>query len=110
MGNLQYRSTVWICRQLCQDIDIPQDSCPPLPLFRFVMNPQLSWGCYAAYITWLDQQFPPQGCTVFLHLKRDYPTWMYSFPYLVGQYLMYHPAKAIYFLWQSCRTWFVWGL
>ena len=84
MGHLLYRSTVWICRQLCQDSDIPQDICPPVPLFLLMMNQQASWGRYAAYMTWLDQQFPSQGCIVFRYLKRHYPSWMYSFLCLVG--------------------------
>ena len=104
MGNVQYRSTVWICRHLCQDIDIPQDSCPPLALFPFVMHQQTSWGRYAACITWLDRQFPSQGCMMFRYLKRDYPTWMYSFRFLVGQYLMYHVFKTINNLCRPLRT------
>ena len=104
MGNVQYRSTVWICRHLSQDIDIPQDSCTPLVLFPFVMHQQTSWGRYAAYITWLDRQFPSQGCMMFRCLKRDYLTWMYSFPYLVGQYLLYHVFKTINNLCRPLRT------
>ena len=52
-------------------------------------------GSYVIYVTWLDQQFPSQGCIVFRYLKTHYPVWMYSFPYLVGQYLLYHVAKTI---------------
>ena len=104
MGHLLYRSTVWICRQLCQDSDIPQDICPPVPLFLLMMNQQASRGRYAVYITWLDQHFPSQRYIVFHYLKRDYPTWLHSFPYLVGQYLMYHVAKTIDNLSRSLRT------
>ena len=104
MGNLQYRSTVWICRQLCQDSVIPQDMCSPIPFFICMMNQQVSWGRYAVYITWLDQQFPSKRYIVFRYLKRDYPTWMYSYHYLVGQYLLYHVTKAVWFLYRSLRT------
>ena len=44
MGNLQYRSHVWICRQLCQDSVIPQNICLPVPLFTCMMNQQASLG------------------------------------------------------------------
>ena len=60
MGNLQYRSHVWICRQLCQDSVIPQNICFPVPLFTCMINQQASWGRYVIYMTWLDQQFPSQ--------------------------------------------------
>ena len=109
MGNLQYRSSVWICRQLCQDSAIPQNGCPPVPLFRCMMNQQLSWGRYAVYMTGLDQQFPYQGYIVFRYLKRHYPAWTYSFDYFVGHYLVYHVAKVVCFVYQSCRTWFLRG-
>ena len=66
MGNLQYRSHVWISRQLCQDSVIPQNICPPVPLFTCMMNQQASWDRYVIYMTWLDQQFPSQGCIVYL--------------------------------------------
>ena len=65
MGNLQYRSTVWICRHLCQDSDIPQDPCPPIRLFKFMVYQQMSSGRYAMNITWLHQHFPYQGLIVF---------------------------------------------
>ena len=104
MGNLKYRSMVWIRRQLCQDSVIPQDACSPIPLFICMMNQQVSWGRYAVYITWLDQQFPSKRHIVFRYLKRDYPTWMYSYHYLVGQYLLYHVTKAVWFLYRSLRT------
>ena len=96
MGNLQYRSTVWICRHLCQDSDIPQDPCPPIPLFKFMVYQQMSWGHYAIYITWLHQHFPYQGLIVFRYLKPHYSTKMYSFPYLAGQYLLNHVVKSIH--------------
>ena len=68
------------------------------------MNQQASWGRYVIYMTWLDQQFPSQGCIVFRYLKTHYPVWMYSFPYLVGQYLLYHVAKTINSLCRSLRA------
>ena len=73
MGYLQYRSTVWICGQLCQDSDIPQDICPTIPLFKAMMNQHASWGRYAVYMTWLDRQFPCHRYIVFRYLKRYYP-------------------------------------
>ena len=82
MGNLQYRSTVWMCQQMCEDSEIPQESCPPIPLLTFLMYQQMSWGRYAIYITWLHQHFPHQGYWVFLYLKTHYPTGVYSFQYL----------------------------
>ena len=39
MGNLQYRSHVWICQQLCQDSVIPQNICLPVPLFYMYDEP-----------------------------------------------------------------------
>ena len=66
MGNLQYRSHVWISWQLCQDSVIPQNICPPVPLFTCMMNQQASWDRYVIYMTWLDQQFPSQSCIVYL--------------------------------------------
>ena len=104
MGNLQYRGHVWICRQLCQDSVIPQNICFPVPLFTCMINQQASWGRYVIYMTWLDQQFPSQGCIVFRYLKTHYPVWMYSFPHLVGQYLLYHVAKTINSLCRSLRA------
>ena len=44
MGNLQYRRTVWICRHLCQDIDIPQNICPTIPLLKAMMKQHAGWG------------------------------------------------------------------
>ena len=104
MGNLQYRSHVSICRQLCKDSVIPQNICLPVPLFTCMMNQQASWGRYVIYMTWLDQQLPSQGCIVFRFLKTHYPVWMYSFPYFVGQYLLYHVAKTINSLGRSLRA------
>ena len=97
MGNLQYRSTVWICRHLCQDIDIdiPQNVCHTIPLFKVIMKQHASRGRYAVYITWLDRKFPCQEVIVFRYLKRHYPAWTYSFLYLVGQYLLYYCTKAV---------------
>lgn len=62
------------------------------------------WGRYVIYMTWLDQQLPSQGCIVFRFLKTHYPVWMYSFPYFVGQYLLYHVAKTINSLGRSLRA------
>ena len=103
MGNLRYRSTVWICRHLCQDIDIPipQNVCPTIPFFKVMMKQHASWGRYAVYITWLDRKFPYQGVIVFRYLKRHYPAWTYSFLYLVGQYLLYYCTKAVWLFSQS---------
>lgn len=97
MEALQYRSTVWICRLLCQDSVIPHETCPPMPLFVFMMNRQATWSCYTVYTTWLHH-FPSQGRTVFTYLKTHYPDWMYSFSYLTGQYILCHVAKTLSFL------------
>ena len=105
MGNLHYRSTVWICPHLCQDSDIPQDPCPPIPLFKFMVYQQMSWGRYAIYITWLNQHFRYQGVIVLRYLKTHYSTKMYSFPYLAGQYLLNHLVKSIHYLCRSFTTW-----
>ena len=51
MEALQYRSTVWICRQTCQDTAIPQETCHPVPLFVLIMKNNPTWGRYAVYIT-----------------------------------------------------------
>ena len=70
MGNLQYRSTVWICQHICADSAFFQDTCHPIALFKFMMyHNQLSWGHYAIYITWLHWHFPSEGVTVFRYLK-----------------------------------------
>ena len=95
MGNLQYRSTVWMCQQMCEDSEIPQESCLPIPLFMFLMYQQMSWGRYAIFIAWLHQHFPLQGYWVFRYLKTHCPTRVYSFQYLAGHYLLYHVAKII---------------
>ena len=65
MGNLQYRSIVWICGLLCQDSDISKKGCPTIPLFKAIMNQRASWGRYAVYMTWLDQQFPCKDISCF---------------------------------------------
>ena len=106
MGNLQYRSTVWICQHICADSAFFQDTCHPIALFKFMMyHNQLSWGHYAIYITWLHRHFPSEGVTVFRYLKKHYSKNMYSFSYLAGQYLSYHGNKIICFLCRSYRTW-----
>ena len=87
MGNLQYRSTVWICQHICADSAFFQDVCPTIPLFKTMMRRNASWGRYAVYITWLHRHFPSQGYIVFRYLKRHHTAWTYSFPYLVWQYL-----------------------
>ena len=104
MGNLQYRSTVWMCGQLCQDSDIPQKPCPPIPLFLFMVNQQMSWGRYAIYITWLHRHFPTHGWRVFCYLKTHHSTSMYSLPYLAGQFVLYHVVKSIHAVCRSCTT------
>ena len=87
MGNLQYRSTVWICQHICADSAFFQDTCHPIALFKFMMyHNQLSWGHYAIYITWLHRRFPSEGVTVFRYLKKHYSKNMYSFSYLARQY------------------------
>ena len=93
MGNLQYRSTVWICQHICADSAFFQDVCPTIPLFKTMMRQNTSCGRYAVYITWLHRHFPSQGYIVFRYLKRHHPAWTYSFPYLVWQYLLYHGSK-----------------
>ena len=85
MGNLQYRSTVWICQHICADSAFFQDVCPTIPLFKTMMRQNASWGRYAVYITWLHRHFPSQGYIVFRYLKRHHTAWTYSFPYLVWQ-------------------------
>ena len=84
MEALQLRNTVWICRQLCQDTAIPQETCHPVPLFVFIMKTNLTWARYSAYITWLQTYFPSQGQSVFRYLKTHYPAWKYSFTYLLA--------------------------
>ena len=101
MGNLQYRSTVWICLHICAFF---QDECPTIPLFKTMMRQNASWGRYAVYITWLHRHFPSQGYIVFRYLKRNHTAWTYSFPYLVWQYLLYHGSKIIHGLCLSFTT------
>ena len=73
MGNLQYRSTVWICQHLCEDSDCSQDTCHPIALFKFmVYDNNITCGHYAIYITWLHQHFPSEGLIVFRYLKKHY--------------------------------------
>ena len=104
MGNLQYRSTVWICQHICADSAFFQDVCPTIPLFKTMMRRNASWGRYAVYITWLHRHFPSQGYIVFRYLKRHHTAWTYSFPYLVWQYLLYHGSKIIHGLCLSFTT------
>ena len=104
MGNLQYRSTVWICQRLCKDSEIPLETSAPLPLFHYVMQSQPSWGRYAIFFTWLDRQFPSQGYLMFGYLKRDYSMWMYSFPYLLGLYVWYNVVQTIQYVCGSLTT------
>ena len=106
MGNLQYRSTVWIGQHICADSAFFQDTCHPIALLKFMMyHNQSSWGHYAIYITWLHRRFPSEGVTVFRYLKKHYSKNMYSFSYLARQYLSYHGKKIICFLCRSYRTW-----
>ena len=105
MGNLQYRSTVWICQHICADSAFFQDVCPTIPLFKTMMRQNASWGRYAVYITWLHRHFPSQGYIVFRYLKRHHTAWTYSFPCLVWQYLLYHGSKIIHGLCRSFTTW-----
>ena len=106
MGNLQYRSTVWICQHLCEDSDCSQDTCHPIALFKFlVYDNNITWGHYAIYITWLHRHFPSEGLIVFRYSKKHYSNNMYSFPYLAGQYLLYHASEIIRCLCRSIRTW-----
>ena len=52
MGNLQYRSTVWICRRLLNDL-CSEDTCPPIPMFQWMINHNhATWRHYAVYIIW----------------------------------------------------------
>lgn len=104
MEALQYRSTVWNCRQLCQDTTIPQETCHAVPLFVFIMKTNPTSGRYAEYITWLRTYFPLQGQTVFRYLKTHYPAWKYSFTYLLVQWMLYHVAKTLSLLCQPLRT------
>ena len=106
MGNLQYRSTVWICQHICEDSAFFQDTCQPISLFQWMINHNhTSWGHYAVYITWLHRHFPSERVTVFCYLKKHYSKNMYSFWYLAGQYLSYYGNTIICFLCQSYRAW-----
>ena len=106
MGNLQYRSTVWICQHICEDSAFFQDNCQPISLFQWMINHNhTSWGHYAVYITWLHRHFPSERVTVFCYLKKHYSKNMYSFWYLAGQYLSYYGNKIICFVCRSYRAW-----
>ena len=51
MGNLQYRSTVWVCRRLSNNL-CSEDTCHPIALYQWMINHNHTiWGHYAVYIT-----------------------------------------------------------
>ena len=90
MGNLQYRSTAWMCRQLTHD-QCSEDSCHPIRLFEWmVQHDHTTWGHYAVYITWLHQHFPSKRIEVFDYLKKHHAKNMYSFWFLARQPLSYY--------------------
>ena len=59
MGNLQYRSTVWICQYICADSAFFKDVCPTYS--KTMMRQNAFWGRYAVYITGLHRHFLSQG-------------------------------------------------
>ena len=103
MGNVQYRTTVWICRRLTNN-RCSEEVCNAIELFREMMHDNhLCWGQYAVYVTWLNHHFTPNhGLAVFGYLKQHHPRHMYSFWYLVGHY---YGFKIICFVCRSYRTW-----
>ena len=105
MGNLQYRSTVWMCRRLSNDL-CSEDTCQPIRLFEWmVQHNHTSWGHYAVYITWLHQHFPSKRIEVFDYLKKHHAKNMYSFWFLARQHLSYYGHQIICFICRSYRAW-----
>ena len=105
MGNLQYRSTVWVCRRLLND-QCSKDTCPPIPLFEWmVIHNHTTWGHYAVYITWLHRHHPSKGIKVFDYLKKHHVNNMYSFWYLASRLVVPYVDEIICFVCRSYRTW-----
>ena len=104
-GNLQYRSTVWICRRLLNDL-CSEDTCPPISMFQWMINHNhTTWGHYAVYITWLHRHHPSEGIKVFDYLKKHHANNMYSFWYLASSPLVYYVNEIIRFVCRSYRAW-----
>ena len=105
MGNLQYRSTVWICRRLLNDL-CSEDTCPPIPLFQWMLiHKQTTWGHYVVYIAWLHRHHPTEGNKVFAYLKKHHASNMYSFWYLASRPLVYYVDEILCFVCRSYRAW-----
>lgn len=65
MVTLQYRGTVWICRQLCQDTAIPIEACHPVPLFVFIMKREVTWGAMRSTLLGFTDIFLPKDRLCF---------------------------------------------
>ena len=110
LHNLYYRSMVWIATKLTEDIDLPQEKCNPVSLFeQMIQFKHLSWGHYVCFLCWLNGHFPLNGSSIFRYLKNTYPSYHYSWTYLVMQWGLYHGYQNLLMVRRSFGTCFLSG-
>ena len=106
--NLHYCSMIWIANKLADNTEIPQEKCNPTALFeQMIQFNHLSWGHYVCYLQWLNECFPLNGPSIFRYLKKQYPSYHYSFTYLTRQWCLYHGFKIILTIHTPFGTWLI---
>ena len=93
---LYYRSMVWIATTLVESEQLPTESADPVGLFEEMIRVNHpSWGHYVCFLCWMNTHFPRNGASIFCYLKNTYPSYHYSFTYLLTQWGLYHGFKIL---------------
>ena len=106
LGRGYYRSMVWIAKKLVGEEPLPSEVVNPVSLFEEMIRfKRPTWGQYVCFLCWMNSHFPHNGDTVFIYLKKTYPSYHYSFTYLLTQWGLYHGFKSLLALHRPFGIW-----